>query len=439
MSSSVEQKMKRFKEQRWLLDQVIQVVGVEWDQHRLAHALGPCGPDATPDFMTVKNRIRKFSDISREFTRAAARRESMARSAEQEGRVVTARESYFIASVLYGSAQWPIYENTSQNLELNQKKVECYLKYARHADHEIKRVEIPFGEGKSLPGYLHLPYERSDTRVPCILSIGGMDSIKETSVAMYGDKILTRGMAVLALEGPGQGECTTRNIHVTSTNFMDAGRAALNWMGSQPEIDSERIALRGVSFGSFWSTQIAASAGTSSPPPPASKGGATSSTEGREPRIKACAVRAVCYEPGCNTIFNMASPTFKLRFMYMAGFEDEDEFDKFAQTLSLRGLGEKITCPYLALAGEDDQLSPIQYTYELVNSIKSTTKELVVYEGAEHGISGSPSTSLGPNVHTYIADWLKERLDGKSTESKHVFIDAIGQSHISKEFIMRRV
>ena len=45
-------------------------------------------------------------------------------------------------------------------------------------------------------------------------------------------------------------------------------------------------------------------------------------------RLKACVVRSVCHEPGVNTAFNMASPTFKLRFMYMAGFKDEGEFDK---------------------------------------------------------------------------------------------------------------
>jgi hypothetical protein len=31
----------------------------------------------------------------------------------------------------------------------------------------------------------------------------------------------------------------------------------------------------------------------------------------------------------------------------MAGYEDEDEFDRFAATLTLKGVGEKVTCPYL--------------------------------------------------------------------------------------------
>ena len=45
---------------------------------------------------------------------------------------------------------------------------------------------------------------------------------------------------------------------------------------------------------------------------------------------------------------------FKDRHMWMAGFHDEDKFDAFAKTLTLDGLAGKITCPYLSVAGEDD-------------------------------------------------------------------------------------
>jgi hypothetical protein len=121
MSSATERKMKRWQEQRWLLDTVVQTIGIEWDQARVAYTLGPCGPDATPDFNGVRSRIRKFNDIAREYARAAVRREKMARQFESEGHTIAARESYFIASLLYGSAQWPIYENTRENIALNEK------------------------------------------------------------------------------------------------------------------------------------------------------------------------------------------------------------------------------------------------------------------------------------------------------------------------------
>jgi hypothetical protein len=103
------------------------------------------------------------------------------------------------------------------------------------ADHEIRKIEIPFGgNGKSLPGYLHLPLKRATGRIPAVWAIGGMDSIKEVGVALYGDKLLERGIAVLALEGPGQGECCVREIHPTAANWMQAGPLVLAWLPSIP-------------------------------------------------------------------------------------------------------------------------------------------------------------------------------------------------------------
>lgn len=39
------------------------------------------------------------------------------------------------------------------------------------------------------------------------------------------------------------------------------------------------------------------------------------------------AVVYLCQEQGGPAIFGQASPTFKNRFMYMAGYDEEDEFD----------------------------------------------------------------------------------------------------------------
>jgi fermentation-respiration switch protein FrsA (DUF1100 family) len=407
MNAVTQRKMKRWQEQRWLLDATVQTLGLEWDQARIAYTLGPCGPDATGDFNTIRSRVHKYNDIAREYTRAAVRREKMARQFEVDGHAIAARESYFIAALLYGSAQWPIFAVTRENLALNEKKAAAYAKYIELADHEIREVEVPFG-GKSLPGYLHLPLRRGPGKLPAVWAIGGMDSIKEIGVALYGDKLLERGIAVLALEGPGQGECCVREIHPTGTNWLQAGPLVLSWLRSQPEIDPDRIALSGVSMGSYWGTQVASV----------------------DERLKGCVVRSVCHEPGLNTLFNVASPTFKLRFMYMAGFNDEAEFDKYAQTYSLKGTGEKIKVPYLVMAGEDDQLSPIEFTYDLFDTI-SAPKQLLVYEGAEHGLVGSSAAALGPSQTTFMADWLKDRLDGKSMQSKHMKVDSIGQIHES--------
>src|SRR5215831_17088672 len=146
---------RRWEQQRWLLDAVIRTVGVDWDQGRSFYLQAPCGPDAFADFQGIRTRVQRFDDITREFTRAAERRERAARAAEAAGHTVTARENYYIAAILYGGAQWSIFENSPANLRLNDRKVECYAKYAERAAHHVERVEIPFG-GASLPAWFHV-------------------------------------------------------------------------------------------------------------------------------------------------------------------------------------------------------------------------------------------------------------------------------------------
>jgi dienelactone hydrolase len=399
---------RRWEQQRWLLDAVIRTVGVDWDQGRSFYLQAPCGPDAFPDFQGIRARVQRFDDITREFTRAAERRERMAGAAEAAGHMVTARDNFYTASILYGGAQWPIFENSPTNERLSDKKVECYTKYAEHSDHEVERVEIPFG-GASLPAWFHTPWRSAGERLPCVLVVDGMDGFKEGMVSLHADRFLSRGLAVLAVDGPGQGECTTRAIHVTGTNWFDAGRAMFAWLEGRPDVDQERIVIYGVSFGSCWATQLAASAD----------------------RAIGCAVALVCHEPGCHTIFETASPTFKLRFMYMAGYEDEDEFDRIVATFSLRGVGPRIRCPYLVVAGERDELSPIEHTYRLLAEM-DTPRELLVYEGEKHGLSATPSSFLGPSWNDHVADWIHDRVRGvPPAPSRQLFVDGTGRVHES--------
>lgn len=405
MSAKVDGRMKRWQEQRWILDAVIRTVGVEWDQGRLGYMSAPGGPQAIPEFRATGARIKRVGDFVREFSNTARRREARAVRFEGEGKKVAARESYMIASLLWATARWPIFEANEELEHLEERMNHCYAKFAELAHRPVEIVKIPF-EGKELPAYLHLPHEPAPGETfPCVVNIPGMDSSKENGVMMYGDAYLERGMAVLTIDGPGQAECCTLGIYVTATNHMDAARDTLDWLAAHPAIDTGNIVVRGTSFGTFWGLQWAAALGD---------------------RIKAVAVSGVCHEPGCNTIFNMASPSFKLRYMFMSDYENEDAFDEFAETIDLRPVAPDITCPVLIVAGEQDQLSPVEFSYEVFDHIKAP-KEILVYEGANHSVADAPSVALGDNPRDYLADWLVDRLDGKKLESVKGFIDSTGR------------
>lgn len=393
---------RRWDEQRWLIDVAIRTDGMEWDQPRIGYTLRPAGPEAKFDFGWVAARVRKYDDITPVSAAAARRREKLGEEAEAAGRFVAAREHFWVASALWLTAAWPIFETTPELVEMNDRKNACYAKWGQYATHHVERVEIPFGDS-ILPAWFHLPPDYDGAQVPAVLACGGMDAFKEIQLSMYGDKLLERGFAVLVVDGPGQGESPILGNYVTERNWIDAGQLLVDWLAAREEVDDDRMVAWGLSFGSFWMTQIAAT----------------------QPRLKGCAVGLVCHEPGAYTIFEKASPTFKARYMWMAGISDEAEFDRLAAKLDLMPLMADMTVPWLSVAGEADELSPIQCTYELAAACGAPAP-LLVYEGERHAFSGAPSTVLGPDWYTSACDWLLDRANGIEVEERFDFVRSDG-------------
>src|SRR5262245_61893011 len=108
-----------------------------------------------------------------------------------------------------------------------------------------------------------------------------------------------------------------------------------------------------------------------------------------EPRIAATAVISTCLEPGCHTIFEEASPKCKERFSRMPKYTDEAQFDEFAKTLTWEGHVEKIRTPYLVVAGEADELSPLEHTERMVRAM-SGPRQLVIYADSRHSVGNVP-------------------------------------------------
>lgn len=372
---SWESRTRRWREQKWLLDLAIAQHGVDWDQQRTAAYSAPCGPEAAADFQAVATRVKKWADLHREYAAAARRRAAKAQDFEAAGRAVAARESWFIAAQLWACARWPLMQRDALLIDTDRQVTACYMRYAAAAAHRVERIEIPFA-GQQLPAYLHLP-RSGDGPFPCVVTLPGMDNNKEQMVAMHGDKMLERGVAILAVDGPGQAECIARGVRVTADNHAPAAPAIVATLHADVRIDHERLAIRGLSFGSFFCIQMAAATGTA---------------------FKGVVSAFVAHEPGLGTLFESASPSFKMRFMLMSGHEDEAEFDRFSQGFDIRPWGERLQSPILIQAGADDELSPLEHTETLMRHIHAP-KELVVYEGQKHVLRGGPA----------VCRWAKTR------------------------------
>jgi dipeptidyl aminopeptidase/acylaminoacyl peptidase len=403
MSAKGAPQMRRWNEQRWLLDNVIQAVGADWDAPRLPHLNAALGPGSTADINDIRQRVKKFADIEGAFVAVARRREARAKASEEAEEFVTARENYYMAANYWASAQWPIDASSDLNHFYNGRKRECFDKYAKYADHRVEAAWIPF-QGNKLPGWFHLPASYTGGRIPAVVFIPGMDGYKERSVPLYGDPWLNRGVAVLVVEGPGQYEAPLLGINVSMPAWSDTGPAIMEWLLQRSEIDPQRIGITGRSFGSLFSTIAIAN----------------------EPRFRACAVTAVCLEPGCHTIFEEASPTFKRRFMWMAGYTDEAAFDAFAKSLTWESYAEKIKQPFLTITGESDELSPLVHTERFAKTLPGP-KRLVIYQDSRHTVSGVPSVNLGPTPNVLMSEWMTARLNGKPFPSERWFVNASGE------------
>jgi dienelactone hydrolase len=396
--------MRRFNEQRWALDNIIQANGIDWDQGRTSTLLRACGLDILGDMTGLRQRVRKYADITPAFEALARRRENLAKEHEQAGERIPARDNYYFAAQYWAMAMWPIDEVDDKLKTLDAKKRETFSKYIGLADRKVEWVEIPYRGGK-LPAVLTLPpgYQPG-SRIPIVVAVPGMDGYKERFVGLRGDPWTERGVAVLCVEGPGYWESPVRGIFVDVAGWAETGKEVMKWILARPEFDPERIGVLGTSFGSFFAAILISD----------------------EPRYKACAIVGTCYEPGGHAIFEEASPTFKRRFMFMSGITDEREFDEFRKTLDWHGYAEKIKVPFLVIAGEADELCPLPNTDAFVKALGGP-KQFVVYQDARHSIGGVPAATNGPETRTLQAEWMMARLAGKPLKNERWFVEASGR------------
>jgi len=160
-----------------------------------------------------------------------------------------ANADYVRAWRLYSFGRWPIPASPGKQRSY-EKAIEAFLDHAKFYDPRLEVVRIPF-EGKEIIGYLRLP-KNAKGPVPIVIAVNGLDSRKEDLSESFG-AILPFGIGFLAVDGPGTGQAP---IKVTETSERMLSKV-IDYAQSRPEIDKNRIALHGVSWGAYWATKMA--------------------------------------------------------------------------------------------------------------------------------------------------------------------------------------
>src|SRR5579862_8773001 len=160
-----------------------------------------------------------------------------------------ANADYIRAWRIYSFGRWPVPSSPGKQCAY-AKALEAFRAHAKFWDPPLEIVHIPF-EGSEIIGYMRLP-KNSNGPVPLVIAVNGLDSRKEDLSESF-SAILPFGIGFLAVDGPGTGQSPIK-VNENSDRMLSR---VIDYVQSRPEIDKNRIAIHGVSWGAYWATKLA--------------------------------------------------------------------------------------------------------------------------------------------------------------------------------------
>jgi esterase FrsA len=311
-----------------------------------------------------------------------------------------ANADYIRAWRLYSFGRWPIPASPGKQRSY-EKAIEAYLAHARFLDPPLEIVRIPF-EGKEIIGYLRLP-KNAQGPVPLVLAVNGLDSRKEDLSESFG-AILPFGVGYLAVDGPGTGQ----NPIKVSEGAERVLSRVLDYISTRPEIDKNRVAMHGVSWGAYWATKMAIV---------------------ERARLKGASAQSPPIDTFFQKDFLMNSLIGNREYLFdqvpalMAIFDNVTTLDQMAEVLpkmSLvkQGLLGKPMAPMLILAGVKDTQVPISDIDLLLDNGDVPKTAWINPQGGHLGrqVGVWPDPRIFKEV---IIPWLVRTLEPASAQLSH--------------------
>lgn len=326
------------------------------------------------DFEEVTAAMASYDDWCRAWSSRAAHHAQLGHEALAAGHTLTAGECLQRAGVYYHFAAFLFVNDVAQMKVAHQKAIACRQMALPYLKPAGERVEIPY-EGKTLAGILRKPagYDKP----PVVAMAVGLDSAKEETDA-YEAPFLSRGMATLVFEGPGQGEA--QYDFAIRGDYEVPVKAVLDYIETRRDLDPSRIGMWGVSLGGYYAPRAAAF----------------------EKRIKACIALGGPFDWGAawNGLPELTREAFRVR----SHAKTQEEARQNAKTLSLEGLAGNITCPIFIVNGRLDRIVPAADAERLAREVNGPV-ELLMIEDGNH-----IANNRAYRWRSQSADWMKEQL-----------------------------
>ena len=189
--------------------------------------------------------------------------------------------------------------------------------------------------------------------------------------------MLRRGLAVIAIDGPGQGEAEYE--FPIEPAYERVVTAVADYLKGRDDVDPDRMGVFGVSLGGYYAARSAA----------------------YEPRVRAAVELAGPYrfDLDWDALPSQTRTTFQVR----SGAAGPAQARERAAALTLEDAAARITCPLLVVHGGRDRLIPAYHAERLAREAPGA--ELMLYPDGSHGVTNHAFESRAA-----MADWLAARL-----------------------------
>jgi 2,6-dihydroxypseudooxynicotine hydrolase len=328
------------------------------------------------DFTATLARIGRWADWCREWGVTATYYEQLAEAAEDAGQQQTAAGAWQRAALAWHWGKFVFVDDPVQQRAAHDRSVACFFKAAPALTPPAELVRIPYGD-TTLPAYLRVPAAAGFGNAPVVIMLPGLDSTKEELQATA-EYFLARGLATLAIDGPGQGE-SEYELPIEPA-YEKVATAAVDYLQDRSGLDRERIGLFGVSLGGYYAARSAA----------------------YEKRLRAVVTLAGPYRFDLD--WDELPEQTKATFQARSGAKSEEEARAKAAKLTLEEAAAHIEVPLLIVGGGRDTIVRAHHQERLAKEVK--TAELAIYPDGSHGV-----TNRAYESRSRMADWLAARLD----------------------------
>lgn len=350
-----------------MTDALLETAVANWAPRFSANGVDPS------DFARITGPLTRWDDWCAAWSRGAEEHLALGDEHLGAGRTRSAGEALARAATYFHFGQFLFDVDPAQRVRAHARAVDALTRALPLLDPPGRRELISF-EGTSLVGVVRTPAGPGPH--PVVILVAGLDSTKEEFRDVE-RAFLDRGLATIALDGPGQGEAGHLALRA---DWESVGAAVLAHLETLPDLDATRVGVWGVSLGGYYAARLASA----------------------DLPIAATVCLTGPYD--FSTSWEGLNPLTRHAFVTRSHSASDEEAHAVARTLSLRGRAEAITAPLLVIAAKRDRLISWHDAERLASEARGETTLVVLDEG-NHG---------GANAiyrhRPLSADWMAQHL-----------------------------